>query len=108
MDHNVDVTNTFVDTHAHFMTSEPEDTAPVIARARLAGLTRILAPAIDVANAKTVLQVASAYGEIYAAIGIHPNSVRHDDDFGRISTLLTADRVKAVGETGLDYYRKHT
>jgi TatD DNase family protein len=108
MDREVDVTSTFLDTHAHFMVSASDETAAVIARARQAGLTRILAPAIDLANAEAVLQVASQYDEVYAAVGIHPNSVSQNDDFDRLSALAMSGRVKAIGETGLDYYRKHT
>ncbi|MDB5060021.1 MAG: hydrolase, TatD family [Chloroflexi bacterium] len=108
MDYALDVTRPFVDTHAHFMIDNEETNEMVIARARAAGLQRILAPAIDRANADVVLRVAAQHDDVFAAVGIHPNSVDSQDDFDHLRKLAEAPRVRAIGETGLDYYRTHT
>jgi TatD DNase family protein len=108
MDYAVDVTCPYVDTHAHFMTDNQETNDMVIGRARSAGLQRILAPSVDLANAEIVRRIAAQHDDIFAAIGIHPNSVAEQDDFDRLRSLANAPRVLAIGETGLDYYRTHT
>jgi TatD DNase family protein len=97
----------YVDTHTHFLDQDPLAAGPAIARALAAGVGRLLAPAVDRANCTTVLAVASAHDHVFAAVGIHPNSLSLDDDFEELALLARHPRVRAIGETGLDYYRDH-
>ena len=50
---------------------------------------------------------AKNYENIFASIGIHPHSAAEvsEEDFQRIPGLLKNEKVVAVGEVGLDYYR---
>jgi len=83
-----------------------DDLEAVIARARAAGVTRILIPGIDVATSEAAVQIAEAYDGVYAAVGIHPESAKdvQNEDFDRIESLATHPKVVAIGEIGLDYY----
>ena len=47
------------------------------------------------------------YENIYASVGIHPNSAStvSGDDWSRLEALTGQSKVVAIGETGLDYYR---
>ncbi len=95
-----------VDTHAHLGICEPPD-ADLVARARRAGVRRILNVGLDEASNREALEAAAAHPEVFASVGRHPNSAagfdrRAADD---IEGLASEERVVAIGETGLDFYR---
>lgn len=52
------------------------------------------------------VQLAQTYPFIYAAVGIHPGHVDEVDEsvFDTLRTLAQKDKVKAIGEIGLDYH----
>jgi TatD DNase family protein len=97
-----------VDVHCHLAWPGLREDVDLVARARAAGVYRMLATATNLEDATQVLQIARAHPQVFAAIGIHPNDVLETDDFSRLETLLAQPKVVAVGETGLDYYRDHT
>jgi TatD DNase family protein len=97
----------FFDTHAHLDQEEFDADRPaVIDRARQAGVEYILGVGIDLASSRITVRLAEDHTEIYAAVGIHPNSAAQagQDDWDRIVELLDHPRVVAIGETGLDRY----
>jgi TatD DNase family protein len=67
-----------------------------------------MVPATDPVSCESVLSAASRFSVVYAAVGIHPNDARAVDDFSALQTLAQDVKVKAIGETGLDYYRTYT
>ena len=96
-----------IDSHAHLDFDRfDEDRDAVIERALEAGVERIITIGTDVASSRRAIELAEAYPMIYASVGIHPHDADKfdDDDWGILETLWTHDRVKSVGETGLDYY----
>jgi TatD DNase family protein len=96
-----------IDTHAHL---DPADAGEVLARARAAGVTRVIAVATTIAGAKTALELADRHDGVYASLGIHPHEAGENDDaraIGELVELLGHPRAVAVGETGLDYYRDY-
>lgn len=96
-----------IDTHCHLDFERfDEDRDEVIARAVEAGVRRIIVPALDLDNCRTVLELAEKYEAVYAAVGVHPNSSAGWED-GWLEQLREAaahDKVVAIGEIGLDYY----
>ncbi len=70
----------FIDTHAHLDGEEfALDRHEVVQRARLAGVSKIFIPAIDLPSVSTVLAVCRQYpGFAYPMIGLHPEEVRAD------------------------------
>ena len=97
-----------IDSHAHLTRETYRDADAAIQRAWDAGLIRLLVVATDLPSSRSALLMATDHGGVFAAVGIHPNSVRDDDDYGVLRELATHYRVRAIGETGLDYYRDHT
>jgi TatD DNase family protein len=95
-----------VDTHAHLSVCEPDD-AELVAAARTAGVGRILTVGLDDDSNPEAIAAAEAHEEIFASVGRHPNSAAgfDDDDAARIEALAGSPRVRAIGETGLDYFR---
>lgn len=97
-----------IDTHCHLNFERyNSDRANVIARAADAGVDRIIIPAIDAASAQEALALTEAYPNIYASVGIHPNSSADftDNDLSTLAALAAQPKVVAIGEIGLDYYR---
>jgi TatD DNase family protein len=100
----------WTDSHCHLDAAEFEpDRDAVVARARAAGVTQIVLPAVAPANFDTVRTLAHDHGYHYA-LGIHPMYVDRaaDEDLGRLRDALAAHRddarLVAVGEIGLDFF----
>jgi TatD DNase family protein len=100
----------WIDTHCHLDAPEFDaDRADVVQRARAAGVTRCVIPAVQAADFDRVRDLAHALDAAYA-LGIHPLYVdRADDaDLPRLREALRAaagdPRLVAVGEIGLDHF----
>lgn len=98
---------TFIDTHTHLDGQEFDaDRDAVIERAKVAGVSRVLIPAIDLTSVNRVMEVCQRYPDYaYPMIGLHPEEVRADwkEVLAQISRATTT-RVIAIGEVGLDFY----
>lgn len=97
----------YFDSHCHLTAEQFEaDRDEVIQRALDAGVTRMLTLATDVASSRAVIALAERYAGVYAAIGIHPESVRDSkiEDLNTLRELAAHDKVVAIGEIGLDHY----
>jgi TatD DNase family protein len=96
------------DTHCHlYFDHYDRDRDAVLARAWEAGVRQILVPGIDLATSRAAVELADQYPNIYASVGVHPNSALSWEP-GTLSTLaelITHPKTVAVGEIGLDYYR---
>jgi len=97
------------DSHCHLHICEEErPVEEVLDRAREAGVPELLAVGIDVPSSRRALELAEHDGVI-ASAGVHPNSADAwtDEARGEVEMLLERAEVRAVGETGLDFYRDH-
>ena len=95
-----------VDTHAHIALCEG-DSAGVVERAKGAGVTRILTVGLDEESNRGAIEIARANEAVFAAVGRHPNSASGYDEKAEadLRELAGDPDVKAIGETGLDFYR---
>jgi TatD DNase family protein len=98
-----------IDTHIHL--SEPDfadDLPEVVLRAKEAGVTSVLLPAINLESMAGILDVSRTYsGFAYPMIGLHPEEVKSDyqEVLGKMKAMLTPESPYiAIGEVGLDYY----
>jgi TatD DNase family protein len=103
----------FVDSHAHLEGKQfATDREQVIARAREAGVTNIVAigNGDGPVNFDCGIQLAEKYDFMYATIGIHPHEARlaDQDAFDRMQQLARHPKIIAWGEIGLDYYYDHS
>jgi TatD DNase family protein len=89
-----------IDTHAHLDALDDEP-GEVVARARDAGVTRILT--VGMAQA---VELAERFENVFAIVGIHPHESA-DGDLAEVRRLQAHPKVVAVGETGLDWYRDY-
>jgi TatD DNase family protein len=107
-----------VDNHCHLdipasdAPDEPLPVADALARASAVGVPRIVQIGCDLPGARWAVEVAAAHDAIVAGVALHPNDAarldaqgRLDEAIAEIADLAGHDRVRAVGETGLDHYR---
>ena len=76
--------------------------------AEAAGVEAAVTIGTDVGSSRVAVGLA-ADERVFAAVGVHPNSAHEWDEevLTIASDLLKSERVVAVGETGLDFYRDH-
>ncbi|WP_329067557.1 TatD family hydrolase [Amycolatopsis sp. NBC_01480] len=98
-----------VDAHTHLDACGAVTAADVTAmvdRAERAGVARVVTVADDLASARWAVDASTWDARVFAAVAVHPTRTK---DFGEaerseVERLAKAERVVAVGETGLDYY----
>ena len=103
-----------LDAHCHLDLIE-EPTGEVLAAARAAGITRVITVGVDLPSSRWSADRADPGRGVYAAVAVHPNetaaaasSTPHRNEvLAEIAKLAALPQVRAVGETGLDYYREH-
>ncbi|MDQ0190176.1 TatD family hydrolase [Alicyclobacillus cycloheptanicus] len=95
------------DSHSHLNDDQfAEDLQEVVARAREAGVRRVVVPGVDAASSRRAVLLAEQIDEVYAAVGIHPEAALNVParDFEEVERLAAHPKVVAIGEIGLDYY----
>jgi TatD DNase family protein len=97
-----------IDTHAH-LDALDGDTTDALARAREAGVSRVITVATGVESARAALALAEQEDGVFAVLGVHPHDAGSagEDDLAELEELLGNPKAVAVGETGLDYYRDY-
>ncbi len=95
-----------VDTHCHLDSCRQPD-AELIARARAAGVERIATVGTDGASIERALVAAREHEGVVAIVGRHPHQAEGfgDDDLDLLERAAADPLARAIGETGLDYYR---
>jgi TatD DNase family protein len=97
-----------VDTHAHLHDDAfAADRDAVLARARAAGVGRLVTIGTDAESSRAAAALAERHADVYAAVGIHPHDASRADEIAlaEVTALARHPRVVAVGEIGLDYFR---
>lgn len=96
-----------IDSHAHLGSCEQTD-EELIASARQTGVRRILTVGMDEDSNRAAIAAAGRHEEVFAAVGRHPNAAGGFDDKAAadIRELAVDPTVRAIGETGLDFYRE--
>ena len=98
------------DTHAHIglITEDPIDQLIITQEAKQEGIAHILSICNNLQDFFQVYQNLSTATHIYHSIGVSPSEVMHPgkDWELKIEEGIKLDRIVAIGEIGLDYYRK--
>ena len=96
------------DTHAHLHFPDFDaDRAEMMARARQAGVGRMLTIGTEVPTSRAAIALAQAEPDVWASVGVHPHAAAEADEatLAEIEGLAGAARVVAIGEIGLDFFR---
>ncbi|WP_251444235.1 TatD family hydrolase [Veillonella intestinalis] len=96
------------DTHAHINDNRFDNDREVMLEDCLAqGVEFIMCPAVDRETAESAIALAAKYDFVYASVGVHPHESKDvteaDYEYFKEQALHN-DKVKAIGEIGLDYY----
>ena len=94
------------DSHCHLhLCADNAPIGDIVQRARDAGVVNMLVVGIDGASSDVAVDIAGEH-DLVAAAGVHPNSAdEFEESKDEIARLVGNERVVAVGETGLDFYR---
>ena len=106
-----------VDNHCHLDIARdgesPLDVPEALAAAAAVGVPRIVQIGCDLPGARWAVETAGRHDAVVAGVALHPNEAPRLAAEGRLEQALdeiealaaSGDRVRAVGETGLDYFR---
>lgn len=101
----------FIDSHAHITSDATFPTAfELLERAQTAGLAAIINICTDQATLERGLALTKQFPWLYLTAATTPHDVDRDGekDFGIFAKAARSGLLKAVGETGLDYYYEHS
>jgi TatD DNase family protein len=99
------------DSHAHLdLEDHFPDQAAVLRRAREAGVLLVVNVATGLADAPQVVATARTTPGIVAIIGVHPHGAgaMTETDLEALDSLAADPKVVAIGEIGLDFYRRRS
>lgn len=95
------------DTHAHLDFSRFDgDRDKVLERAREAGLVNIMTVGAELKSSQRAVELAESIPGLVAAVGVHPHDAKdfNPETARKLQKLAKKEAVKALGETGLDFY----
>jgi len=95
-----------VDTHCHLDSCDPPD-AELVGRARGIGVTHLATVGMNGPSIERALAAAREHEEVVAIVGRHPHHSEGftEADLEQIERAAADPRARAIGETGLDYFR---
>jgi TatD DNase family protein len=97
-----------IDSHCHLdFDAFNADRNQVMDEAEKAGVIAIIDPGINLESSRKVIELAQSMPGLFAAIGVHPNEAVHwnMDTLNALEFEAINEKVVAIGEIGLDYYR---
>lgn len=100
-----------VDSHCHLdqldLSPYEGDLSKAIASAESLGVKHFLCVSITLENFPDVLRIAKTYPNVSASVGLHPNEINvpHEPSADDLVKLAEDEKIIAIGETGLDYFR---
>lgn len=112
------LTTTTVDAHCHLDIEDDDIFMSVedsLAKAKAVGITGIVQVGVDVPSSKWAVKTAQEFSQIHATVALHPNDAplialekgenALDEAIAEIAELAKEDVVRAIGETGVDFFR---
>jgi len=100
-----------IDTHCHLDFPEfDQDRDEVLARAKKEGIAYIVNIGSSLEGSIKSVELASKYDEVYAVVGCHPHEADNPgvDTLKSIEDLARKEKVVAIGEIGLDYFKNYS
>jgi TatD DNase family protein len=97
-----------IDSHAHIdLPNFDKDREQVFARARQGGVRVVVNIGLDLESSRASLEMARQYDDVFSTVGFHPHEASElkDDDLKVLAEMAKDEKVVAVGEIGLDFYR---
>jgi TatD DNase family protein len=97
----------YIDSHCHINFPELAVRLPeILGNMEENGVSHALCVSVDLPDFPKILELAETYPQIYASVGVHPDyEETPEPSVEQLVTLSSHQKVIAIGETGLDYYR---
>ena len=97
-----------IDSHTHLSLCDGTE-AYVVAAAHEAGVERMLTVGMDAQSNAAAVAAAERHEAVFAAVGRHPHEADGFDEeaIAEITRLGAHEQVRAIGETGLDFFRDY-
>ncbi|MCL2634285.1 MAG: TatD family hydrolase [Oscillospiraceae bacterium] len=93
------------DTHAHYDDRAYKNTADTLIQQMFSdNVAGFMAIGCNPERNRKAVAIAERYSNVYASVGIHPHDVKSDIDIKQLEKLAKHEKVRAIGETGLDYH----
>ena len=95
------------ETHAHYDDEAfDKDREDILSQMKKSGIDKIVNIGASIESSKYTVSLAEKYDFIYGAVGVHPSETdgMTEDDIKLIRDMTKHDKVKAIGEIGLDYH----
>ena len=96
-----------IESHTHMDDSAfDEDRDSLIREIKNSGVEYMMNISAGLKSIKTSIELAKQYDFIYASVGVHPSESQelNNEKFKWLKEQLSFEKVKAIGEIGLDYY----
>lgn len=96
-----------VDSHCHLDFPDfAEERAAIVARAKAAGVERMVTISTRVKRFAQILAIAEEFDEVFCSVGTHPHNADEELDVtsDELIRLSQHPKVVAIGEAGLDYF----
>ena len=96
-----------IDTHAHL--DALDDAPQSLARAREAGVERVITIGTTLGSCRAMLDLAEREDGVFVSLGLHPHEAGTTGrtEVDELATLFSHPKAVAVGETGLDHFRDY-
>jgi TatD DNase family protein len=97
-----------VDSHCHLdmLCKEAAALQTVLEEADAQGIQHMLCVSVSLERFTPMMQLIAPYAQISASVGVHPDGTDVEEPtVERLAALAQQDRIVAIGETGLDYFR---
>ena len=98
-------TISIIDTHCHPQFPQYDEDRDAVLRRALDGGVGMICVGTDLHSSRAAIKLAGNYEGVFATVGLHPNDGDEPAGTTAYEDLLDNDRVVAVGEIGLDYFR---
>lgn len=96
-----------IDSHTHMDdTAFEEDRESLIQEIKNFGIEYMMNISASLSSIKSSIKLAKQYDFIYTSVGVHPSETEdlNEKNFKWLKEQLSFEKVKAIGEIGLDYY----
>ena len=97
-----------VDSHCHLdmLCPKQQSIADVLEQATQQGIEHMLCVSVSLERFQPMMDLIAPFDQISASVGVHPDGTDvQEADEGQLVELAQTDKVVAIGETGLDYFR---
>jgi len=98
----------FTDTHCRIFSEYYSNIDNLLDNAQKNNIIKMINNGTDLKSNKEVLEISEKHGQIYPAIGFHPEDIDHFDTNNLKIIEKNIDKIIAIGEIGLDYHYENS